>query len=384
MDPRPALEAASHHPSHGTRATPCAIVTVVSARNIPEWARLLVRCGCQAPSADNSQPWRFVWDGRTLTLQLDAERGASSLGGDHPATLMAMGAAVENVAQAAAAIGLPSAALKFGSGLAGNPFVAIEWDGLVPVAATESQLASLRRHTNRGPHATTPIDPVLRDRIAAMTEGSAKTLVVSSSEGKRQLATLLRRASEVRFQTEELHCWLGASLRFTPAEVARGDGLDVATLLLPPGATALLRFSLDWRRMAVFNRFGVHKVFAALEAAMFSKSAALVAIVGSVRDPSDALAGGRLLERAWIALNDAGMAVHPYYGLSDQLFRLRAGRVAEELRPVVAAIEGEVTAMLGSGEETMFMLLRTGRPSVESPPLSRRLPLESVLTILEC
>jgi hypothetical protein len=355
----------------------------MSEANLPLWVRLLVRCGCQAPSADNSQPWRFAWDGPTLTLQLDPVRGGSGLGADHPATLMAMGAAVENVAQAAAAIGLPGEALKFGPGTVGAPFVAIEWDGPAPVAVNESRLALLRRHTNRGPHTTTPLDPSLRDRIAAMTEGTARTLVVSTSKGKRQLAMLLRQAAEVRFQTEELHRWLGDSLRFTPAEVARGDGLDVATLLLPPGATALLRFSLDWRRMAVLNRFGAHKLFAALEAAMFGKCAALVAVVGSTRSPADALAAGRLLERAWIALNDAGMAVHPYYGLSDQLYRLRSGRVAEQFRPVVAVIEGEVTAMLRSTDETIFMLLRVGRPKVENPPLSRRLPLQDVLTILE-
>jgi hypothetical protein len=358
-----------------------AIVKLMSAVSLPQWVRLLVRCGCQAPSADNSQPWRFAWDGRRLTLRLDPERGESGLGADHPATLLAMGAVVENVAQAAAAMGIPAEALKFGLGQAGGAFAEIAWDGPVRVPVDDSRLPLAGRHTNRGPYETTPFDSALHDRIATMTESTARTMVINSLDGKRHLAKLLRDASEVRFQTEELHRWLGASLRFTPAEVARGDGLDVATLLLPPGGSSLLRFSLDWRRMAMLNRFGAFKLFAALEAAMLPKCAALVAIVGSSRDPVDALAAGRLLERVWIVLNDAGLAVHPYYGLSDQLYRLRAGRVDHALRSAVTAVARDVTALIGSSDETIFMLLRAGHPTVEIPPLSRRLPVEDVLTI---
>jgi hypothetical protein len=280
-------------------------------------------------------------------------------------------------------MGIPGEALKFGSGQAGAPFATIEWNEPVWDPVDDLQLALSRRHTNRGPYETTPLDAELRDRVAVATEGTARALVVSSPEGKRQLTKLLRDASSVRFRTEEIHRWLGASLRFTPTEVARGDGLDLATLLLPPGAASLLRFSLDWRRMVLLNRFGAYKLFAALEAAMLSKCAALVAIIGSVRDPADALAAGRLLERLWIALNDAGLAVHPYFVLSDQLHRLRAGRVGQEFRASIAAVARDVALLIGSTEETIFMLFRVGHPKIENPARSRRLPSESALTILQ-
>jgi len=361
----------------------CAMVLRMVAENVPTWVSQLARCGCMAPSADNSQPWRFVWDGRLLALRLDSERGLSSFGAENPATLLAMGAVTENLAQAADAMGIPAEALKFGLGQADNTLAAVEWNGPVRDDVDHLGLPLARRHTNRGPYETTPLDPALHKRIAAMAEGTARTLVVSGPDGKRRLAKLVRGSSEVRFQTEEIHRWLGASLRFTPEEVARGDGLDVATLLLPPGATSLLRFSLDWRRMEVLNWFGAYKLFAVLEAAMLNKSAALVAVVGSDGDPADALAAGRLLQRLWIALNEAGFAVHPYYVVSDQLYRLRSGLVAEGFRSAVGKIAQDVAEFLGSSEETIFMLLRVGRPTVKIPPLSRRLTLKDVLTIRE-
>jgi hypothetical protein len=344
--------------------------------NPPEWVRLLVRAGCHAPSADNSQPWRFEWDGRTLTLRLDQQRGGSGLGLEHPANLMAMGAAVENLVQAAAAVGLPGSAVRLGLGRDGEPFATIASDGAVALSRNAAGLPLFRRHTNRGSYLSTALDPALSARLASMTEGDARAMVASGASERQCLVNLVKDASEVRFQTEEIHRWLGASLRFTREEVERGDGLDVATLMLPPGATGLLKFSLDWKRMALLNRLGAYKLFAVLEAAMLKQCGTILTIVGTA-DRGGAVAAGRLLERVWIALNEAGLAVHPYYVLSDQLYRLRADRVAGKLRPAVTALANRTAALLGSPEETIFMLLRVGLPRQVELVRSRRLP-ESV------
>src|SRR5689334_3439847 len=106
----------------------CAMVAAMSTPAVAEWVRFLVAAGRQAPSADNSQPWRFVWDGERLSLRLDAVRAQQGLGSDHPANLMAIGAVIENLAQAAEAIGLPSEALHLGDG-GREPFATVTWNG---------------------------------------------------------------------------------------------------------------------------------------------------------------------------------------------------------------------------------------------------------------
>ncbi|MBK6602138.1 MAG: hypothetical protein IPG28_11430 [Betaproteobacteria bacterium] len=50
------------------------MLTVMSSHGVPDWVRFLVRAGQQAPSADNSQPWHFVWDGKCLSVHLDPVR----------------------------------------------------------------------------------------------------------------------------------------------------------------------------------------------------------------------------------------------------------------------------------------------------------------------
>lgn len=360
----------------------CSLKAALETSDIPEWVKQLVIAGGQAPSADNSQPWRFVWNGENLSLHLDPVRAGAGLGLDHPANLMAMGAVIENLARAAKSLGFPPDILRLGSGSKDKPFATITWDGPAPNSTTETDPGLVGRHTNRGAFRKNPLTPALIARLAAMTEGGLRTVVVSEASQKKHLANWVREASEMRFQTEEIHRWLGASLRFTAEEVARGDGLDVATLLLPPGAGGLLKLSLDWRRMAILNRFGAFKLFAFLEAAMLQESAALLLVAGPMQGDNNELAAGRLFERLWITLNEECVAVHPYFVLADQLYRLRAGLVSQKFRAPVTKLASGVAKFLGSEDDTVYMLLRVGIPKINNPVRSRRLPAEDTFSVL--
>lgn len=354
----------------------------MSTSAFPDWVTFLVQAGQCAPSADNSQPWRFLWDGRVLSVAMDDERGKAGLGPMHPANQMAMGAVIENLVQAMAALGMPADSLQINLKPDQGPLVQISWKSPAVTPVDVSRLALEQRHTNRGRFKTTPLEPEILADLSAMTEGSTRILIIADPEGRKQLTTLVRAASEVRFQTEDLHRWLAQSLRFTQDEIERGDGLDVATLMLPPGGLPLLQLSLDWRRMVFMNRLGAFKVFAALEAAMLNHCGALVAVVGPPRAEGVEVAAGRLMERLWIDLNARGLAVHPYYVLSDQLYRLRAGLVAAPFQAQVAAITAHTAELLQSKDETIFMLLRVGIPKIADPVRSRRLPVESLLTLV--
>lgn len=353
----------------------------MSAFTVPEWVNFLVRAAQHAPSADNSQPWRFFWDRQALSVDMDDGRGKSGLGSNHPANLMAMGAVIENLGQAAAALGIPSDTLRINPNPDQGPLVRIAWENFLETPVDSATLSLYQRHTNRGRFKVTSLDPETITDLAAMTQGAARTLILEGSDDRKYLTALVRDASEVRFQTEDLHRWLAQSLRFTPEEIERGEGLDVATLLLPPGGLGLLKMSLDWRRMAAFNRVGAFKLFAALEAAMLRHCGAFVAVLGPPSEPGVEIAAGRLMERLWIDLNSRGLAVHPYYVLPDQLYRLRAGLVGAPFQAQVAAITARTAELLQSKNETMFMLLRVGIPMIADPVRSRRLPRGSLLTL---
>ena len=67
----------------------------------------LADAGQRAPSADNSQPWIFTLEDQNLRLFIDLEKiKPSCFNVNHPAILLALGAVIENILQAAAWINI--------------------------------------------------------------------------------------------------------------------------------------------------------------------------------------------------------------------------------------------------------------------------------------
>lgn len=337
----------------------------------------LTRCVTAAPSADNSQPWVMELAGvHAAKICYAKERVAGhTFGPLAPATLLSIGAVQENIRQTADAQG-SSVDIRRWPDLDSDAYFKVVW-GSDSVWRNGPAQSVLARHTNRFPYQKTPVPRELLTEIGQFTEGDAR--VVSVTDHSRDtVAGLIRRASQVRFQTREVHEWLGQSLRFTPTEVAQGDGLDVATLALPPGGAALLRFLTPWSRMRMLNRVGGYRLMAAIEAVPISAGPSLVAIV-SPSSKDHWLDAGMLMERVWIALNQAGLAVHPYYVVPDQLHRLREGQVPAPLREQVNGLAEQCKPLFGLvADEQLQMLLRVGYPTREAPR-SRRLPETALL-----
>jgi hypothetical protein len=340
---------------------------------LPPWLAYLAEAARLAPSADNSQPWRFVFDGERLAVLFDPARG--SLGRTHPAVLLAFGALLENLIQAARAAQIDTSRWEFPAFAETGCLVRIPAPDL-PLATSELPAAIRARCTNRAPFARTPLPDELVAAIAGQRAGEASVEVFCVREAIDQLAALVRRASELRFQTEEIHRWLASSLRFSAAEVAQGEGLDVETLALPPGGKVLSRFLRRWERMAWLNRFGAYKLLARIEAAQFTQAGAAIAIVS--RDPQGWLDAGRLLESVWLTLTLHQLAVQPYFVLSDQLWRFKAGKIPPHLQEAAGRLSCEASALFPAA--TPLMLLRVGQAKPQLKR-SRRLPLSALLEV---
>jgi len=344
--------------------------------NQSQVACFLVASGTAAPSADNTQPWRFELDGSALSLRFDSARmHNTSFPFDHPATMITMGAVIENLDQAAALLQLPCELKPIIPTSPPYEFLKLTLsDSNLPHAPENAPLFA--RHTNRLTYRTNPIGSELRATLCSESEEDARILFIESKTDMQKIASMVRLASQIRFQTREIHEWFSSSLRFTRSEVARGDGLDVATFDLPPGGHIFMRWLMsDWRNMALLNRIGGYRMMAGIEAASITKAGAIIAILGS-ETLSGALHAGRLMERIWIKLNQSGLAVQPYYVVSDQLTRLTKGQVPHKLCHHVERLQDEVSSTLSlPGNARLHMLLRVGLP-LHAPSRSLRLPLE--------
>lgn len=348
--------------------------------------KLLVQSGLQAPSADNSQPWCFKWDGNSLSVIYDIARvQGQTFPANSPATLLSLGATIENITELSryyeieADLFCPIENLSTTCSGAKISFQSVNSlkSTMPPIAHPTSE-----RHTNRFAYHKTAIPQPAIDHTAILTENSARLVIIDQKPAIHEIALLIKIASEIRFQTQEVHEWLGKCLRFTKEDVKKADGLDVRTLDLPPGGSIFLKFISNWKRMKLLNRIGAYKLLAQIDSAPIKAAPAIVAIIAP-GTPQGAVDAGRLLCRSWAYLNTQGIAVHPYYVVADQLTRLKDKAVPEKLIGQAQDINQQCTKALSLKEgETLHMFLRVGYPKRKNPTRSLRLPEENVFTDL--
>lgn len=330
-----------------------------------------------APSADNTQPWHLSLHGSVLTCFYDTKRVAGeTFPPDHPATHLAIGAALENVHQFSESMGIGVEELPTSD----EAFFKLRLS--LPKHFPEGDLGHdlFSRHTNRLPYRSDPLDGATVDWVLDQRHGGATACVVKSAPEMKRLAALVRLSSEMRFRTQEIHELLGRSLRFSQQEAESGDGLDVSTLHLPPGGRTMLKLISEWPRMSALNRFGAYKLLAAIETKTFLDAAAIITII-SDEGRNGALEAGRILERVWIELNGRGVAVHPYFVVADQLFRAAAGALPNELIGPGRRLSEAAMSAFGLGGKRLYILLRVGIPA-HKPVRSRRLPLDKIFSSL--
>ena len=350
---------------------------------VPAIAKQIALYGQQAPSADNSQPWHFIWDGSLLSIKYDAPRveGKTFLA-NSPATLLSLGATIENINLISNSYGYNSShSINFQdfSSVYANAIINFQPTKNSTLSTTLENHPVTNRHTNRFPYQKKALPKPATNHIEKLTKGSARLLLIEEKASINKTGELVKLASNIRFQTKEVHEWLGKSLRFTKTDVKKADGLDIRTLDLPPGGSIFLKFISSWDRMKVLNKVGTYRLLAKIDAAPIKAAPAVIAIIAPAT-PQGAIDAGMLMCNAWTYLNNEGIAVHPYYVVADQLARLRENTVPEQLIPNALDIEQQCKATIGLKEgETLHMFLRAGYPK-KAPPKSLRLPEELVFT----
>ena len=340
----------------------------------------LVAAAVRAPSADNSQPFLLQWDGRELQVRHAVRHPEYNVfGPESHATLLSIGALVESVQQLFNANGV-NAVFRW-IGPEGAPYGVFVPDRL-PDAFTDLGTVAAR-HTNRQPYRQDSLPAEVVQSMDAMTAGNQRISVVQDAAPKKRLVNGVLRSSEARFCNRQLHEWLIGSLRRAPADVASGDGLDIATLGLPPGGAMFLDFIANWKRLERLNRLGAYKLLARSEIALIAQAPALVCLSGSA-EPAGVVEAGRVLARVWQLLNQQGVAVHPFYVVTDQISRLHDGSLATGFERSIAAVEKDVAEVLAlQPGERLHLILRVGYPRRPAAALSRRLPLHELFKVVD-
>ena len=277
----------------------------------------ILRAGIAAPSADNSQPWRFTWCGDDLDLRIDAERSGDVSDTRYVLSDLAAGASLENMIVRGRSLGY-SVDLQIFPRQEDELWVARthwrrdpECDSSEPLAAAIDERHTDRRFPWRG-----PITIDVQTRLSAEVERLPGLGLWWPRTPRERSAALsvIRQAETLRFRSRKLHAELFSSIRFSAGW--RGtceEGLAPATLAVEAPMRPIFQAMRRPGLMTMFNRLGAASILGLRSAWLpIRLSPGLCLIVTPSKTRSDVLAGGRALQRVWLQATLEGLSVQPY------------------------------------------------------------------------
>lgn len=337
----------------------------------------ILNAGVAAPSADNSQPWRFAWFVDDLDLRIDAARSGGVSDTRYVLSDLAAGACLENMIIRARSLGYRADLQLFPQSEDDLWVARIHWRRGLDVDPDPLAAAIDRRHTDRHFPWRGPITPEIHTRLDAQAQaipGPRLWWPRSTHERKTALA-LIRQAESLRFRSPALHAELFSSIRFDAGwHAACEEGLAPATLAVEPPMRPIFKSMRHPAVMGMFNRLGAASMLGWRSAWLpirLSPCLCLIAIPSAARP--DVLAGGRALQRVWLQATLDGLSVQPYaaagvLGLGfvpvEPVFQTELSRLGSALHDLCASGQGVVFLRLGYARSAARV--RSGRRELAS------------------
>ncbi len=346
----------------------------------------IVAAAAQAPSGDNSQPWRFHWDGRTLRVLHDAVRAEHPLDGGRIGSDLSLGCVLESLEIAADAMGFvaqttlqlarprdpcwATARLRPGSSGRADLFPTIE-----------------RRTTDRRLYRNASIDHPVFDRVRA-TSRDARCRVHVLPPPTGELLEFITAMDAFVLRTSSVYESTSRWLRTTQREVEETrDGVSWRNLGLDLPEFRALRWMRSPKARAVALALGGTKATALWLRRQLASSAAIVLFTTRASTDDRVVSVGRAAMATWLELTAADHGVQPL-SLQSALILSEAmdalpPDTPSDFRPMLRRGRRLLARRLDlADDELPVWMLRTG-PSSSLPEHCRTLRrrVDEVLTV---
>ena len=259
---------------------------------VEERARFLLRYAILAPSSHNSQPWRFRVAGNGIAVAADERRRLDAADPDGRELYISLGCAVANLRIAAERFGFdPRIEYPDRVDADGVATVTLRGEG-DPSDGRRSELfdAITVRRTSHDPFEDRPLDPAVRDDLAAAVTGEVGSHFVDDPSLKRAIGELQAEADRLLMDDpayrRELGHWIG------------NGALGRSWLAARIGQAVVTHLDLGGREAAKNSR-------------LVDRAPLVAVLTTDSDDPEARVEVGRAFERLALTATAAGVAVHP-------------------------------------------------------------------------
>ena len=349
-----------------------------------EVIRSIIEAGTMAPSGDNCQPWRFEANDSQINIFNVPERDTSLYNYKQRASLVALGACIENMLITARKQGCEPCVIYFPTPDNEQHVARVD---LSRGNATDEPLftAIPARAINRRPYrgGTLPAETLDCIRNAAAHEDiSGCSLKLMQGDEMAVPADIAALSDRLVFENRLLHGFLFEHLRWNQeeAELTR-DGLDIRTLELAKPDRMMFPLLAHFSIVRLIRMFGATRMIEANARKLMLSSSAAGIITIADTSPVNWLNAGRMLERIWLEATRQGLAFHLMTGITLLSQRVQDGEL-EGLDSANLSLVKQTQTLLkqaAGSELPVALLFRIGRCD-QPTARSLRLAVENVTT----
>jgi len=331
----------------------------------------LVSHAVLAISGDNSQPWKFYWDGRTLRAEGDLNRGFFCLDSMGESILMALGAAFENIRIAASTLGF-----VLSWRLAGPHAAEFEFQHCA--AAADPLFESIKKRcVNRRFYDRRPLDESSKQALKALQMPPGLELHLIERGREYDLLTeLVAIADGFVFSEKPMYDVLMRWVRFSDDAP---DGMPIATLGLSAHERAAFPILKNWKLVSFMNALGLAATFRSRARRLMKSSSAVCLVSLNEKTPANYFAAGMMFQRLWLTAQQAGLALQPMSASVFIISKYRSDRLAgssNQIRSAGEKMSQNFETLLGG--RMPAVLVRLGYAAAP-PARSNRRPLAEII-----
>lgn len=339
-----------------------------------------------APSGDNTQCWRFEigTEGDLTVHGFDTRTHCVYDLDGHPSQI-SLGALIETIAVAASTHGLRTEVARRGALPDARPTFDIRFVA-DPALAPEPLAAHIEtRSVQRRPMRTRAITPTEKAALAAAVGAGWRIVWFESLTERWRVARLMFANAKLRLTMPEAYATHRDIIEWGARESTHK--VPDQALGVDPMTLRLMRWIMaDWQRVEFFNRWLAGTVAPRLQMDLLPGLACAAHFVLVAAAPprtiDDYVAGGRALQRFWLAATGLGLAMQPE--LTPLIFAryLREGRrfsALPGLHERAAALALRLEGLLGAPDTAAALFI--GRIGAGPPANARstRRPLAELM-----
>ncbi|TNE45349.1 MAG: hypothetical protein EP343_27435 [Deltaproteobacteria bacterium] len=280
----------------------------------------LVHAAMLAPTAENCQPFSFVWNGKSLDVHHNVERAAHPLSCNFLTSQIALGCLMEAIAlQSSVESWSPHFSLHLPDqlidSLEGNPWLSVRFEPSTSHEADPLLEGLPFRCTDRRVYqGGDPADPLLASLEADSSDCDSTALRFLSTAPPKELVKHIVACDELFWHKPEGALSALKWIRFDDEQVSSTqDGVSGGNLAFSRLETEVLRWMP--RSASLFRTmgtFGGKVVYGYRVTQQLRSACTLGCFATSDLSPQGIVQAGRRILRAWIRLNMAGYGFHPY------------------------------------------------------------------------